>query len=70
MSWITETVGGAGKNFGIAYKEFMIESEADLTNPDFDGNKPDTAPGSVAYTADFSVFVKKDIDGSWKTVGG
>lgn len=70
MAWITETVDGPGKNYGRAYKEFLIESEADLYNPDFDGNKAETAPGSVAYTADFSVFAKKDINGTWKMVGG
>lgn len=45
--------------------EVMIESAADLeTLPE------DIAPGSVAYTADFSVLRMKALDGSWAEIGG
>lgn len=45
--------------------EILIESASDIANfPD------DLSPGSVAYTADFSVMKMKDIDGSWVQMGG
>jgi hypothetical protein len=30
----------------------------------------DAAPGSTAYTADMSYMANKDIDGTWKQIGG
>ena len=45
--------------------EALIESANDLTNlPE------DLAPGSVAYKADMSLMYMKDLDGSWKQIGG
>lgn len=45
--------------------EVLIQSEADLSE------LPEKlAPGSVAYKADMSLIYMKDIDGSWKKIGG
>lgn len=30
----------------------------------------EAAPGSTAYTADLSYIAMKDIDGTWKQIGG
>jgi hypothetical protein len=68
VAWVLVIVGGEGQNFGNNHKEYLISSEADLTDPNFDGNKEDTAPGSIAYTADLKFVAQKDVDGTWKKV--
>ena len=46
-------------------REILVDSAADLTSlPD------DTAPGSVAYTADFSGMWMKNNAGKWQEIGG
>lgn len=46
-------------------REILIDSSADLANV-----PTDTAPGSVAYTADMSYIAMKANDGTWKQIGG
>ena len=43
----------------------LIESASDLA--DLPG---DLAPGSLAYTASMSAMYMKDLDGTWKQIGG
>lgn len=70
MAWALVIVGGEGRNYGNNHKEWIISSQEDLADPEFEGNCDDSAPGSLAYTADFSVIAQKDLDGTWKIVGG
>jgi hypothetical protein len=62
MAYVIIKVGGDGYNHGKMHKEFLIESDADLTDIDTD---EECAPGSVAYTADLTFLTIKDVDGNW-----
>lgn len=60
---IVKSSGGVQENPNKC--EVLIDSAADLANlPE------ELAPGSVAYTADFSVLRMKALDGSWAEIGG
>ena len=55
----TETQTDIGK------REILIDAAGDLANI-----PADTAPGSVAYTADMTLMYMKANDGTWKRIGG
>lgn len=65
MAWTLIKIGGIGENFGEYHKEYMIDSESDMTNPE-----TDCAPGSTASTADLTLIYRLDNNGEWKKVGG
>lgn len=45
-------------------REVLVDSQADLASI-----PSDSAPGSIAYTADMKNMWMKDNDGSWKQIG-
>jgi len=49
----------------IGKREILIDSADDLASI-----PADTAPGSVAYTADMLTMYMKANDGAWKRIGG
>ncbi len=62
---ILETSNGRESFPSARRREILVDSAADLPSlPD------DTAPGSVAYTADFSGMWMKDNAGKWQEIGG
>ena len=56
---------GSGVQEDANKAEVLIEGADDLAT------LPDTlSPGSVAYKADMSLLYMKDLDGTWKQIGG
>lgn len=63
--YVLVKVGGAGENFGDMHKEFMVDSESDLSGIDMSR----VAPGSVAYTAGLGEMWQSNTAGQWVKIG-
>ena len=68
MAWHLIKSGGDGEEFGFAHKEFLIDSESDIsTEPTAYGP---IAIGSRAHIAGFEKEYEKCNNGSWQQVSG
>ena len=65
MAW---TVLEQGNEYNVFsnYKEYLIDSESDLSNPP---DKSLYAPGSIAHTAGYKKMYEADNQGNWVEIG-
>lgn len=66
MAWHLMECGNEYNNYSN-YKEFLLDSEADINNIPADGNY---SPGSIAHTPGFGKIWEADSQGRWVEIGG
>ena len=62
MAWVLISVGAPHSNL-VGHQEWQLDEASDISNPPVEAQN--AAPGSTAWTEDFTHIYNKGNDGNW-----